>query len=145
MISHKLLIFIVLIATFTVTGCAKKKACTDPKALNADINADKSDQEQCRFSTVTFYAGSNTYEGIEVEKITLRVGQDTIGVITSFNHSYPTSCSEAGTVQYSFGISGVEKVWFATYMLIDNEGEVNDQGRFEPDPNKECIRINVLP
>ncbi len=128
----------------TLSGCARE-GCTDSLALNWDSKADKSNQEMCEFSSVTFYAGSDTYEGIEVEKITLRVGQDTIGVLTSFNHPTPTSCGEEGTLSFDFGTSGVEKVWFATLILADDEGEVNQQGTFEPDPYEACIKIDVMP
>ena len=113
----------------------------DPMAVNYDANAKK--DGPCTYSSVTFYASSNTFTGVEVTKIEVTIMNDTIGVITNFNQPYPESCNEAGTIKYDF-IGTVPQVWFARYYLASG-GSVTRQEEIMPNPNEACIRVDILP
>ena len=123
----------------------KRTGCTDPVALTYDEKAKESDQSECRYTTVVFYASSNTHTGDEVEKIEITIGQEhqLIGTIKSLNQAYPSSCDAAGTLKYTF-TSSVGTTWSARYFYVDG-GESSELGQIEPSNGTECLRVDVLP
>ena len=141
---RRILFITLLLSAISFISCKKQEGCKDPMSLTYNEKAGSSDQGMCRYSAVTFYASSNTFEGVEVKRIILTIGQtnDTIGILEAFNQTEPLSCGASGTLNYTF-ISGHSQVWFARYIL-DN-GEVTKQGEISPDRNIECLKVDILP
>jgi hypothetical protein len=139
-------IFLIAIFAFSISSCKKNtEGCKDPVSLNFNASAINENNSLCQFSKATFYASSNTFNGVEVSEILLTIGQtsDTIGVIKIFNQAYPVNCASPATLSYQF-ITGNTKVWFAEYKLKTG-GIVSAQGNVTPSNTEDCVKIDILP
>ena len=66
-----LFIGILLLGTLGLSSCNKTEGCSDPMAINHNPNAEKANDNLCRYTTATFYASSSTFTGAEVSEIVL--------------------------------------------------------------------------
>lgn len=140
----KQFLFYIIILGITFTySCNKNEGCKDLNALNYDVEADNAKNDECRYSSVTLYAGSNTIFGQLITSIEISIDEEMIGTISTFNVDYPENCDTEGTLKYTF-LSGNSQTWFAQYSLSSG-GSVTQQGDISPKSDEECIRVDVTP
>ena len=117
----------------TISSCKKPtRGCTDSKALNKSYDADTEDGT-CNYSSVIFYMSVI----IPGRPVTVTVGGNNIGMITSQFPAGPGNCSAPGCVTYKFK-SGQKLDWVAT-----EPGGFIWTGTIEPNSFSECIKVRV--
>lgn len=117
---------------FANTACEKKKGCTDPKALNRDIDAEV-DNGTCEYSTVIFYMSVINPS----RPVTVAVNGSAIGTITAQYPGGPGNCIAPGCVSYKF--KSESKIdWVAT-----EPGGIIWTGSVAPNAFTECIKVRV--
>jgi hypothetical protein len=128
-----ILTFYIIIVGITNESCKKeKKGCTDVKALNKTFDAEV-DDGSCRYSTAIFYMST-----INVSRpVTISVGGNNIGNITSQFPNGPGNCSAPGCVVFQFK-SGQKLDWIGT-----EPGGLIWTGTIEPNSSSECIKVRV--
>lgn len=136
-----LLLAVLFGSLFSYSSCNKNEGCKNLNALNYDAEADNAKNDECRYSRVTFYAGSNAIFGQLITEIEISIGEESLGIITSLNQDYPENCDTNGTLNYTF-ITGSSQTWFARYTLSSG-GSVTQQGEISPKSDEECIRVDV--
>ena len=117
----------------TISSCKKPtRGCTDSKALNKSYDADTEDGT-CNYSSVIFYMSVI----IPGRPVTVTVGGNNIGMITSQFPAGPGNCSAPGCVTYKFK-SGQKLDWVAT-----EPGGSIWTGTIEPNSFSECIKARI--
>jgi hypothetical protein len=128
---------LLLIASFFIfsivsMSCKKTKGCTDPKALNRDINADK-ENGTCRYSSVVFYMSVI----VPSRPVSVSVNGTNIGTITAQYPLGPGNCIAPGCATYEFK-NGEKINWVAT-----EPGGSIWTGTAEPNSATDCMKIRV--
>lgn len=125
------LLFIVLVIS---TSCKKthEGGCTDGKALNKKSSAEV-DDGSCNYSKIIFYMSVIN----PARPVTVTVGGNNIGTITSQFPGGPGNCSAPGCAVYQF--KGSQKLdWVAT-----EPGGSIWTGTIEPNSSSDCIKVRV--
>ena len=129
---------ILLSSMFLLNSC--KRGCTDSKALNYDVSADKSDGS-CRYSTATFYASAGFFNGVPINRIDLSIEGSGAGTINAVYPAGPGNCSAPGTVIYQFE-NGSTVDWNSV-VYLSNGQTLLGSGTASPSSFNECVKINV--
>jgi hypothetical protein len=130
----RIVILVICSLTIAITGnsCKKTKGCMDPKALNKNVEA-KLDNGSCTYSKVIFYMSVINPS----RPVTVSVGGNNIGMITSQFPSGPGNCSAPGCAVFEFK-NGQKLDWIAT-----EPGGLIWTGTIEPNSFSECIKVRV--
>lgn len=113
-------------------SCKKTKGCTDPNALNHNLEADKNDGS-CSYSTAVFYMTVINPS----RPVTVSVNGISIGTMTAQYPGGPGNCIAPGCVSYKFK-SGQKVDWVAT-----EPGGLIWTGTAEPSKYADCMKIRV--
>lgn len=118
----------------TINSCKKneKGGCTDPKALNRNFDAVVNDGS-CAYSKAIFYMTVIN----PTRPVTVTVGGNNIGTITSQFPNGPGNCSAPGCAVFQFK-SGDRLDWVAT-----EPGGNIWTGTIEPNSSADCIKVRV--
>jgi hypothetical protein len=136
---RQLLALVVLLTSMIFLNSCKR-GCTDSKALNYDVSADKSD-ESCRYSTATFYASAGFFNGVPINRIDLSIEGSGVGTINAVYPAGPGNCSAPGTVIYQFE-NGSTVDWNSV-VYLSNGQTLLGSGTASPSSFNECVKINV--
>ncbi len=136
---RQLLALVVLLTSMIFLNSCKR-GCTDSKALNYDVSADKSD-ESCRYSTATFYASAGFFNGVPINRIDLSIEGSGAGTINAVYPAGPGNCSAPGTVIYQFE-NGSTVDWNSV-VYLSNGQTLLGSGTASPSSYNECVKINV--
>ncbi|MFM7710101.1 MAG: hypothetical protein ACKO5C_04235 [Ferruginibacter sp.] len=135
----QILALVILIASMLLFNSCEK-GCTDPKALNYKVTADKNDGS-CQFSTATFYASAGFFNGVPINRIDLSIEGSGVGTINTIYPAGPGNCSAPGTVIYQFENSST--VDWNTVVYLNNGQTLFGSGTASPSSINACVKVNV--
>ncbi|OHX63982.1 hypothetical protein [Flammeovirga pacifica] len=145
----KNLFLLVVLSSLLFSSCNTQESCNDPNALNSEIT--KSNDGNCRYTNVIFYAGSNkiggnanTIDRIEIYQLTMD-NEELIGTISQLEPEIeaPIGCSDAQNSIRKELNSGNETRFTIKYYYTNGSSENGGTHVFKAVSDVECLIQNL--